>query len=148
MSRPFDITKYIAENLPIYGACDIKVLSSDVFTGKVSCRPNPLNQNHFDSAHAGVQWMMTEMIGGIIFIKNFDIANYLVVIKRVETDFIKPAYGEILAEGAITTQQLAEISNDLASNHKATFELVVRLLSTQGEELVRTVATYHARSMQ
>ena len=146
MSDPSEIDKYIAEKLPIYAACDIKVLPSDELTGKASCSPNKLNQNHFNSAHAGVQWMMTEMIGGIIFINNFEIADYHVVVKRTETDFIKPAFGEIVAEGSITEQQLQKIKTDLAEAGKANFEVTVHLSDSDGVELMRTLATYAVRS--
>ena len=145
MSNPSKIAEYISEKLPIYAAFNIKLLTSGSLTGKVCCSPNQLNQNHFNSTHAGVQWMMTEMIGGIIFINNFDIVDYLLVVKRAETDFVKPAFGDIVAEGSITGQQLQKIKTDLADEGKANFEVTVRLSNSDGDELVRTLATYNVR---
>lgn len=139
------LQKWLLRNLPIYDHIGATVEEIGETT---RCRVplNSKNKNHFGAVHAALQFAVMEMAGGLAGNRSSEISsgNYLLVVKSLKIEFVKPALSDVEAVVYLSDTKLSEIEESLRSEGKVEFELDCELLDESGEVASKSVAVYYA----
>jgi uncharacterized protein (TIGR00369 family) len=92
-------------------------------------------QNHIGTVYAGAIFSLAEIAGGVALLLAFDPAKYLMVARRLEIDYLRPARTDLAAE---THAVVAELG-------KADLPLTIEVVDTEGEIVSQVAAIYHVR---
>ena len=132
-------------SLPIYEQIQATI---EELGSTVRCKVplNPGNKNHFGAVHAALQFAVCEMAGGLAVNQSSVLrsGDYLLVVKSLNLEFLKPALSDVEAIARISKEQLSQIDQSLREQGKFQFELSVELVDAAGESVAVATGVYYA----
>lgn len=105
------------------------------------------NQNHVGTMYAGALFTLAEIPGGVLFMSAFDMSKFYPIVAEMNIKFLKPAKTDIYVEARLSDEEIARITEEVASNGKSTFILEKELKDENGEIVATTTGRYQARAM-
>lgn len=140
------IQRFYLKAFPIYRFIGIEVLDSAPLTGRCKVELTEDTANHIGTVHAGVQWILSEAVGGVIVMRNLDSRRYALVIGSLDIQFKRRAVGSVTATGSLAESEWARVRSELEEDGRSEFELKIDL---EGEAGVATqaVGRYHLREI-
>ena len=136
---------WLYRELPIYEHTKATV---EELGSTVRCRIplNENNKNHFGAVHAALQFAVCEMAGGLAINQCSAIqgGDFLLVVRDLNIEYLKPAMTDIEAVAKISEQQLSEIDSALRDDGKMELELGIELFDTEGTVVARATGSYYA----
>jgi len=133
---------------PLYLHVGLVVESAN--DGIYRCRVpvSPQNSNHINTIHAGIQWTVAEVLGGIVAIDVLGLekaANIFVAVRSATIEFLRPARTDITAEAILGSQESEGIRLLVDAAKEAVFVLQTSIRSTSGELVAAFSAEYLIR---
>lgn len=139
------LQSWMYRELPIYQhiAATVETLGETV---RCKVPLNPDNKNHFGAVHAALQFAVCEMAGGLAVNQSAALRSgkYLLVVKSLNLEFLKPAMSDIQAIAHISRQQLTEIDHSLHRSGKVQFELRIDLVDVGDIKVATATGVYYA----
>ena len=90
--------------------------------------------NHLGIVHAAAQLALAEAASGDWMLRNFGerAAEFVAVVRRMETKFKQPARGRILGKATVSAEARARFAAELATKRALTFALRVDVFDEAG----------------
>jgi len=90
--------------------------------------------NHLGTVHAAAQLAVAEAASGDWMLRNFGArgAEFIAVVRRMETKFKQPARGKILGKATVSEEARAKLAADLATKRVLSFTLRVDVWDEAG----------------
>jgi acyl-coenzyme A thioesterase PaaI-like protein len=104
------------------------------------------NGNHFGVMYAGVEFVVAEILGGIIAISSFDAAKFYPLVKKVDIEFTAGARTDLRAEASLDEDELARVETEAVENGKADFTLDAVVRDEAGQTVAVTHGLYQLRA--
>jgi uncharacterized protein (TIGR00369 family) len=102
-------------------------------------------QNHIGTVYAGAIFSLAEIAGGVALLLAFDPAKYLMVARRLEIDYLRPARTDLFCTPHLSGDLAAETHAVVAELGKADLPLTIEVVDTEGEIVSQVAAIYHVR---
>lgn len=141
------IRRFTLSAFRIYEFIGLEILDSEPLVGRCRVKLTEATSNHIGTVHAGVQWMIAEVVGGVIAMRNLDTRRYVPVVRSVDIQFERRALGAVTAEGQLSESEFRRIETALAEEGKADFELDI-VLATEAGPVTRACGRYHLRDLE
>ena len=138
------IRRFTREAFPIYEHIGLEILDSEPPIGRCRVDLGVATSNHIGTVHAGVQWMVAELVGGVIAMRNFDTRRYVPVVRSVDIAFKRRALGAVTAEGSVSEDEIRRIQTALDEDGRADFEVEIAITTDAGP-VARASGRYHLR---
>lgn len=139
------LQSWMHRELPIYQHIGATI---EALGETVRCKVplNQANKNHFGAVHAALQFAVCEMAGGLAVNQSAALRSgkYLLVVKSLNLEFLKPAMSDIQAIAHISRQQLTEIDHSLHRSGKVQFELRIDLVDVGDIKVATATGVYYA----
>lgn len=104
--------------------------------------------NHLGIVHAAAQLAVAEAASGDWMLRNFGerAAEFIAVVRRMETKFKQPARGKILGKASVSEADQRRLADDLATRRMVAFALRVDVYDEAGAHtLTATVEWFITR---
>lgn len=104
--------------------------------------------NHLGIVHAAAQLAVAEAASGEWMLRHFGAraAEFIAVVRRMETKFKQPGRGKILGKATVTEEQRAQLEHDLATKRALNFTLRIDVCDEKGaHNLTGTVEWFITR---
>jgi acyl-coenzyme A thioesterase PaaI-like protein len=90
--------------------------------------------NHLGIVHAAAQLAVAEASGGGWMLQHFGgrAADFIAVVRRMETKFKRPARGKILGQATVADEARRQLATDLATTRAVSFALRVDVHDEHG----------------
>jgi acyl-coenzyme A thioesterase PaaI-like protein len=114
----------------------------------VSLRADVRYHNHLGIVHAAAQLALAEAASGDWMLRNFGerAAEFIAVVRRMETKFKQPARGKILGRATVSESDRARLADELATRRMVAFALRVDVYDEAGAHtLTATVEWFITR---
>jgi uncharacterized protein (TIGR00369 family) len=145
MTEEARMEKSLRRQFPLYEFFGLEVQSTQEGVYRCFVPHRESNLNHIDTIHAGIQWSVSEVLGGMVMISTLKEQPFFAVVKRVVMDFTRPARSGITAEAFFDAKAVAKLKSDFEKTGEAAFSLHVRVLDQDGTEVASAVGDYLAR---
>ena len=137
--------KGLREQFPLYDFFGLEVQSIQGGVYRCFVPHRESNLNHIDTIHAGIQWSVSEVLGGMVMISTLKGHPFFAVVKRVVIDFTRPARSGITAEALFDSVAAEKLKTDFESEGEASFSLRVSVRDENGTEVASATGDYLAR---
>lgn len=138
----------VKQVLPLASFMDVEVLTAS--EGEYRCKV-PLNEktkNHFNSIHAAIQWAGAELLGGLVWIRNYPGDGFNLVLKEMNIRFLKPAMDDVEACAKFNEAQVNAMKSELKENGRHDFQLAAEITDKEGTVLAETTGCYAIRKLK
>jgi len=112
----------------------------------VGVAPMAGNGNHLGTMYAGTLFSLAEMLGGALFLANFDMSLFHVTVKDVQIRYRRPARSDVRAEAMLDTATIEWLRREADACGKADFSLDAVITDADGEVVATTQGTYQLRA--
>jgi acyl-coenzyme A thioesterase PaaI-like protein len=104
------------------------------------------NGNHFGVVYAGVEFIVAEILGGIVAVASFDAAKYFPLVRNLDIAFVGMATTDLRAEATLDDDSIARVEAEVAANGKADYELEAVVTDANGQVVATTRGLYQLRA--
>ncbi len=112
----------------------------------IGAAPLAGNHNHIGTMYAGTQFGVAEVVGGALWLPNFDTDRVYPVVKDLQIRYIRPATSDIRAEASIGTATVQRMKREVVATGKSDFVIDSVLTDVAGVVVATAVGTYQIRS--
>lgn len=107
-----------------------------------------INKNHLGTVHACAIATLAEYPAGLLLIKNFDPADFRVVMLKLEADYHKHAVGTIQSRVKLSSDEANSILEQLESEGLAQAKLTAHITDKNDQLLATITTTWQLKSWQ
>jgi uncharacterized protein (TIGR00369 family) len=139
------IQQMLDHHFPIVRFLGLQV--KEIEPGKMQLRLPfaPDVQNHVGTVYAGAIFSLAEIAGGVALLSAFDPAEYLMVARRLEIDYLHPARTDLFCAPHLSGDLAAKTRATVAELGKADLPLTIKVTDTEGEIISQIAAIFHVR---
>jgi acyl-coenzyme A thioesterase PaaI-like protein len=111
---------------------------------------DPNYHNHLGTVHAAAQFALAEAASGQWLLSRFgaEAARYLAVVRRADVKFRRPAVGALTTQADVAPNEAERFLDALSRRGRASIEVHVRLLDTEGNVTLESSFEWFAHSTQ
>jgi thioesterase domain-containing protein len=112
----------------------------------VGIAPLAGNGNHLGTMYAGTLFGLAEMLGGALFVANFDVSRLHVTVKDMQIRYRRPARTDIRAEARLDAATIERLKRAADAMGKAEFSLEAVITDADDDVVATTRGTYQLRA--
>ncbi|WP_207897362.1 PaaI family thioesterase [Amycolatopsis pittospori] len=112
----------------------------------IGAAPLTGNVNHLGTMYAGTLFGLAEMLGGALFVANFDVERFHPTVKDVQIRYRRPATTDVRAEASLDADTIVRLRREADHHGKAEFVLDATITDATGEVVASTRGTYQVRA--
>lgn len=127
-----EFVNYLEKVIKIIEKMGIKIIDFRDRYVKVMLPKDP-NINHIGTVYAGSLFSLADYSTGVLFFASFDHTRYFPVLKETSIRYSRPATTNIIAELALTTEQVEEARRIAEEKGKVDMITDIELKDEQGE---------------
>ncbi len=142
------VQNLLDESIPTTHFLGIQVDQVKPGAVRLRMRLAPQTLNHLGTAYAGAIFSLAEIAGGVAMLSAFDPAEYLMLARRLEIEYLRPGRSDLVCAPRVSPEAIAQARANIAERGTSDLPLSIQVVDAEGEVVARVQAIYYLRSQQ